>query len=159
REAAFMTNRPWPQWSRFVVNRRDYGHPRAVHGVAPGAVAHGTTVGGCANPQVRAGSPWEVGMQTARTPRMLSTVRKAAPVLSDAGSGVGVALLLLVASSTGFGPPWIPDPRPLDAVAFGLVGVVAVAVALRRRYPIPVLLVLNAAALAWSAAQYPGRLI
>jgi signal transduction histidine kinase len=99
---------------------------------------------------------WEVVMQT---PRMLGTLRKAAPVLTDAGVGVGVAVLLLAASWTGVGPPWISSPRPLDAVAVGLIGVVAGALALRRRYPISVLVVLSAVALAWSAAQYPGRLI
>jgi signal transduction histidine kinase len=36
---------------------------------------------------------------------------------------------------------------------------VAGALALRRRYPISVLVVLNAVVLAWSAGQYPGRLI
>jgi signal transduction histidine kinase len=90
---------------------------------------------------------------------MLSTVRKAAPVLTDAGVGVGVAVLLVAAGWTRAGPPWIPNPRPLDAVAVGLVGVVAGALALRRRYPISVLVVLNAVTLAWSAAEYPGRLI
>jgi signal transduction histidine kinase len=94
-----------------------------------------------------------------QTPRMLSTVRKAAPVLTDASVGVGVAVGLLAASWTGAGPPWIVNPRPLDAVAVGLLGVVAGALALRRRYPISVLVVLNAVTLAWSAAQYPGRLI
>ena len=101
-------------------------------------------------------------MQTPRTPgtpRMLSTVRRAAPPLPDAGVGVGVAVLLAVASSTGFGPPWIPDPRPLDAGAFALIAAVAGALSLRRRYPISVLVVLNAVALAWSAAHYPGRLL
>ena len=94
-----------------------------------------------------------------QTPRMLSTVRKAAPVLTDAGVGVGVAVLVLAASAAGVGPPWIVSPRPLDAVAVGLVGVVAGALALRRRYPISVLVVLNAVALAWAAAGYPGRWI
>ena len=93
-----------------------------------------------------------------QTPRMLSSVRTAAPVLTDAGVGVGVAVLVLAASAAGVGPPWIVSPRPLDAVAVGLVGVVAGALALRRRYPISVLVV-NAVALAWAAAQYPGRLI
>ena len=60
-----------------------------------------------------------------QTPRMLSTVRMAAPVLTDAGVGVGVAVLVLAASWTGAGPPWISSPRPLDAVAVGLIGVVA----------------------------------
>jgi len=99
---------------------------------------------------------WEVGMQT---PRMLGTGRRAAPVLTDAGVGVGVAVLVLAASAAGVGPPWISSPRPLDAVAVGLVGVVAGALALRRRYPISVLVVLNAVALAWAAGQYPGRVI
>jgi signal transduction histidine kinase len=94
-----------------------------------------------------------------QTPKMLSAVRKAVPVLTDAGVGVGVAVLVLAASWTGAGPPWITSPRPLDAVAVGLVGVVAGALALRRRYPISVLVVLNAVALAWSAAQYPGALV
>lgn len=93
------------------------------------------------------------------TPTLLSTVRKAAPILTDAGAGVGVAVLLLAASRAGIGPPWVADPHPLDAGAAGLTAVVAAAVALRRRYPISVLVVLNAVALAWSAAQYPGRLI
>jgi signal transduction histidine kinase len=99
---------------------------------------------------------WEVRMQT---PRMLSPVRKAAPVLTDAGVGIGVAVLLLAGSAAGAGPPWISSPRGLDAVSVGLVGVVAGALTLRRRYPVPVLVVLNAVALAWSAGQYPGRLV
>jgi signal transduction histidine kinase len=90
---------------------------------------------------------------------MLSTVRQAAPIFTDAGIGVGVAVLLLVASPTGIGPPWIVNPRPFDVAAVGLIGVVAGALALRRRYPTSVLVVLNAVALAWSAAHYPGRLI
>jgi signal transduction histidine kinase len=99
---------------------------------------------------------WEVGMQT---PRMPSTGRTAAPVLTDAGVGVGVAVGVLAASAAGVGPRWISSPRPLDAVAVGLVGVVAGALALRRRYPIAVLVVLNAVALAWAAGQYPGPMI
>ena len=94
-----------------------------------------------------------------QTPRMLSTVRTAAPVLTDAGVGVGVAVLVLAASAAGAGPPWISSPRPLDALAVVLVGVVAGALAWRRRYPISVLVVLNAVVLAWAAGQYPGRVI
>jgi signal transduction histidine kinase len=94
-----------------------------------------------------------------QTPKLLSTVRTAAPVRTDAGIGVGVAALVLAASAAGVGPPWIISPRPLDAVAAGLAGVVAGALALRRRYPIPVLVVLNAVVLAWAAGQYPGRVI
>ena len=93
------------------------------------------------------------------TPGMLGTVRKAAPPVTDAAVGVGVAVLLLVGALTGDGPPWIDNPRPVDAVAVGLIAVVAVALALRRRYPVSVLVVLNAATVAWSAGQYPGRLI
>ena len=93
------------------------------------------------------------------TPRMFSTGRLAAPLLTDAGVGVGVAALSLAGIVIGVGLPWISSPRPLDAVAVGLVGFVAGALALRRRYPIPVLVVLNAVALAWSAAHYPGRLV
>ncbi len=88
-----------------------------------------------------------------------SIVRTAPPVLTDACIGVGVAVLLLAASWTGAGPQWIANPRPLDPVAVGLLGVVAGALALRRRYPIVVLVVVNAVTLAWSAAQYPGRAI
>jgi signal transduction histidine kinase len=94
-----------------------------------------------------------------RTPRMLSTARTAVPVLTDAGVGAGVAVLVLAAGLTGAGPRWISGPGPLDAVAAGLVVVVAVALALRRRFPVAVLVVLNAAALAWSAGAYPGGLI
>ncbi|HJW61002.1 MAG TPA: histidine kinase dimerization/phosphoacceptor domain-containing protein, partial [Actinomycetota bacterium] len=86
-------------------------------------------------------------------------MRRAAPVLTDAGVGVGVAVLVLAASAASVGPPWISSPRPLDAVAVGLVGVVAGALALRRRYPMAVLVVLNAVVLAWAAGQYPGRVI
>jgi signal transduction histidine kinase len=94
-----------------------------------------------------------------QTPGMPSTVRTAAAARTDAGVGVGVAVGVLAASAAGVGPPWIVGPRPLDAVAVGLVGVVAGALALRRRYPVGVLVVLNAVALAWSAAHYPGALI
>jgi signal transduction histidine kinase len=86
-------------------------------------------------------------------------VRITQPVLTDVSIGIGVAVLILAASWTGAGPQWIVNPRPLDAAAIGLIGIVAGAIALRRRYPISVLVVLNAVTLAWSAAQYPGRVI
>jgi signal transduction histidine kinase len=86
-------------------------------------------------------------------------VSKAAPVFTDANTGIGVAVLLLAASWTGIGPQWIADPHSLDLVAVGLIDIVACALAVRGRYPIFVLVVLNAATLAWAAAQYPGRLI
>ena len=89
----------------------------------------------------------------------LSSVRKAAPVLTDATLGIGVAVLALAVSWTGVGPEWIANPRPLDAVAIALIGVTAGTLTLRRRHPISVLVVLNAVILAWAAAQYPGRAI
>src|SRR5690242_3393935 len=88
-------------------------------------------------------------------PRTLST----APLLTNAGVGIGVAVLVLAGSLSGVGPPWISNPRSFDAAAVGLLAVMAGALALRRRYPIPVLVALNAVALAWSAAHYPGRLV
>src|SRR5262245_59448018 len=99
---------------------------------------------------------WEVGMHA--TGR-LSIVRKAGPVFTDATTGIGVAVLVLAASWTGIGPQWIAEPRPLDLVAVGLIGVVAGALAVRGRYPISALVALNAVTLVWSAAQYPGRAI
>src|SRR4029453_48509 len=52
-----------------------------------------------------------------RTPGRLSIVRKAAPVFTNATTGIGVAVLVLAASSTGIGPQWIAEPRPLDLPA------------------------------------------
>jgi signal transduction histidine kinase len=88
-----------------------------------------------------------------------STERTIKVSSSNAGVGVGVAVLVLAAGAAGVGPPWISGPRPLDAVAVGLIGVVAGALALRRRYPLAVLVVLNAVVLAWAAAHYPGPVI
>ncbi|GAA1988251.1 sensor histidine kinase [Catenulispora subtropica] len=92
-----------------------------------------------------------------QTPKMVSTVRQAAPGRIDAVLGLGVALGVLL--SAGVKPRWIDDPRPLDAVAVGLVAVAAGAVMLRRRYPVSALTVLNATALAWAAGHYPSPLI
>ncbi|MFB4298907.1 sensor histidine kinase [Actinomadura sp. NTSP31] len=98
-----------------------------------------------------------------QTSRALSTVRRAAPNPTDAVVGLGAALLVLVLvladGRTGTRLPWVDDPRRPDAVAVGLVGVVAGALALRRRHPRSVLVVLNAVALAWSAARYPSPLV
>src|SRR5262245_21255266 len=114
------------------LTSRAYGHPQVVDASAgSGRAAHHSRrmrlTGGCGQ------DSWEVGMQT---PRMPSTVRTAAPALTDAGIGVGVAVLVLAAGAAEAGPPWISDPRPLDAGAVGLVGAVAGALTLRRRYPI-----------------------
>ncbi len=51
------------------------------------------------------------------------------------------------------------SPRPLDAGAVALAATVAAAVAVRRRYPIAALVVLNAVPLVWFLGGYPGRLI
>jgi signal transduction histidine kinase len=92
-------------------------------------------------------------------PKMFSAVRQAAPLVTDAGIGVGVAVLLLAANWTRAGPAWISSPRSLDAAAVGLIGALASALALRRCFPVSMLVVLNAVALAWSDGHYPGRLI
>jgi len=99
---------------------------------------------------------------------MVSTVRAAgrrggvSPVVADAGLGVGVAAGLLVAAVAQVGPPAVPalaSTRPVDAGAVVLATMVAVAVAVRRRYPIAALGVLNAVPLVWFLGAYPGRLI
>ena len=92
-----------------------------------------------------------------QTPKMVSTVRQVAPGRIDAVFGLGVALVVLM--SAGARLRWIDEPRPLNAVAVGLVTVVACAVALRRRYPRSVPTVLNLAALAWAVGHYPSPLV
>jgi signal transduction histidine kinase len=84
--------------------------------------------------------------------------RRAEPrVLADAGLGICVAAALLVTAFAGVGPP--ATPRPLDAGAVLLAATVAAAIAARRRYPVPALVVLNAVPLAWFLGPYPGTLI
>jgi signal transduction histidine kinase len=98
---------------------------------------------------------------------MVSTVRAVgrrggtSPVVADAGLGVGVAAGLLAAAVTQLGPPapTLASPRPVDAGAVALAMLVAAAVAVRRRYPIAALGVLNAIPLVWFLGAYPGRLI
>lgn len=92
---------------------------------------------------------------------MREVVRRAAlsPVVADAGLGVGVAVGLLAAAFAGVGPPAVASSRPVDAGAVALVATVAAAVAVRRRYPIAALVVLNMVALVWFLVAYPGRLI
>jgi signal transduction histidine kinase len=86
--------------------------------------------------------------------------RRADPrVLADAAFGISVAVALLVTAFAGVGPSAMADPRPLDAGAVVLAVAVAGAIAVRRRYPVPALVVLNAVPLAWFLGAYPGRLI
>jgi signal transduction histidine kinase len=95
---------------------------------------------------------------------MVSTMREAvrrgalSPFVVDAGLGACVAVALLAAAFAGVGPPATENPRPLDAGAVVLAATVAAAIAVRRRYPIPALVVLNAVPLAWFLGGYPGRL-
>jgi signal transduction histidine kinase len=65
---------------------------------------------------------------------------------------VAVAVWVSVMAWTRPGPS-----RPVDVGAFGLIVMASVAVALRRRFPIPVLLATDAATLGWLLAGYPGR--
>jgi signal transduction histidine kinase len=89
---------------------------------------------------------------------MVSTMREAtrrgalSPVVADAGLGACVAVALLIAAFVG-------ASTPLDAGAVALVATVAAAVAVRRRYPIAALVVLNAIPLVWFVSGYPGLLI
>jgi hypothetical protein len=94
-----------------------------------------------------------------RTPQMLRAVRRSAPTLADAAFGVVVGVLLLAAGWIGVGPPWDIHPHPIGAGAGGLIGLVTLAVAVRRRYPVSVLLTLDSIALLWSAAHFPGVLV
>jgi signal transduction histidine kinase len=79
--------------------------------------------------------------------------------VADAGLGAGVAVAILAAAFAGIGPPAMANPRPLDAGAVLLAATVAAAIAVRRRYPVPAVVVLNAIPLAWFLGAYPGRLI
>ena len=96
---------------------------------------------------------------------MVDTMRVAArrgalsPVVADVSLGACVAVGLLAAAVVGVGPAAVASPRPLDAGAVALVATVAAAVAVRRRYPVAVLVVLNAVSLVWFLVAYPGRLI
>ena len=99
---------------------------------------------------------------------MVNTTRAAgrrggvSPVVADAGLGVGVAAGLLTAAVAHIGPTAVhaaAGTRPVDAGAVALAAMVAVAVAVRRRYPVAALGVLNAIPLVWFLGGYPGRLI
>src|SRR5688572_26339635 len=97
--------------------------------------------------------------------RMVDTMREAArrgalsPVVADAALGACVAVGLLAAAFAGVGAAASASPRPLDAGAVALAVTVAAAVAVRRRYPIAVLVALNAVTLVWFLGAYPGLLI
>jgi signal transduction histidine kinase len=92
---------------------------------------------------------------------MRETVRRGAssPVVADASLGVVVAVGLLAAAFARLGPSAVVSPRPLDAGAVALAATVAAAVAVRRRYPVVALVVLNAVPLVWILGAYPGLLV
>ncbi len=96
---------------------------------------------------------------------MVSTMREAvrrgahSPVVADASLGACVAIALLAAAFVGVGPAAVANPRPLDAGAVVLAATVAAAIAVRRRYPIAALVLLNAVPLVWFLGSYPGLLI
>ena len=81
------------------------------------------------------------------------------PVVADAILGACVAVGLLVAAVADVDPGSVASARPVDAGAVALAATVAAAVAVRRRYPVAALVVLNAVCLVWFACAYPGRLI
>jgi signal transduction histidine kinase len=75
------------------------------------------------------------------------------PVVADAILGICVAAGLLAAAFVGAGTPTV------DLGAVALVTTVAAAIAVRRRYPIVALVVLNAVPVVWFLGAYPGLLI
>jgi signal transduction histidine kinase len=81
------------------------------------------------------------------------------PVVADAAFGACVAVGLLGAAVAEAGPPAVTSARPVDAGAVALAATVAAAVAVRRRYPVATLVVLNGVCLVWFSCAYPGRLI
>jgi signal transduction histidine kinase len=95
---------------------------------------------------------------------MVTTTREAvrrgtlSPVVADASIGACVAVGLLAAAFAGV-DPIVANTRPLDAGAVALGATVVAAVAVRRRYPIAAVVVLNAVPLVWFLGAYPGRLI
>ena len=81
------------------------------------------------------------------------------PVVADAILGACVAVGLLAAAVAEVGPGAMASARPVDAGAVALAAAIAAAVAVRRRYPVAALVVLNAVCLLWFSGAYPGRLI
>ena len=95
---------------------------------------------------------------------MVNTMREAvrrgalSPDVADASLGACVAVGFLAAAFAGIDPA-VATARPLDAGAAALAATVTTAVAVRRRYPIAALVVLNAIPLVWFLGAYPGRLV
>jgi hypothetical protein len=85
---------------------------------------------------------------------MVNTTSEAArrgalsPVVADTILGACVAVGFLAAALAGIDPA-VANARPLDAGAVALAATAAAAVAVRRRYPIAALGVLNAVPLVW----------
>ncbi|MDN5795631.1 MAG: hypothetical protein L0H79_07735, partial [Intrasporangium sp.] len=92
---------------------------------------------------------------SATTPTTPTTTRR--PSTGDAAIGVVLAGGMLVGGASG---GLLPGPAgTLDAGAVALAVLVAVAVGLRRRMPLMVLLVTNILTAAWYLLEYPGRLV
>ena len=81
------------------------------------------------------------------------------PSVADASLGVGLAVGLLAAAIAQIGPQGAASPHSVDGGAVALAATLAAAVAVRGRYPIAALIVLNAVTLVWFLGSYPGRLI
>jgi signal transduction histidine kinase len=81
------------------------------------------------------------------------------PVVADAILGVCVAVGLLAAAVAEVGPGAMVSARLVDAGAVALAATIAASVAVRRRYPVAALVVLNAVCMVWFSGAYPGRLI
>ena len=81
------------------------------------------------------------------------------PLVADVALGICVAVGLLAAAVLEIGPVSAASPRPVDAGAGALAATVAVAIAMRRRYPVTALVVLNVVSLGWFLGAYPGRLV
>jgi signal transduction histidine kinase len=69
-----------------------------------------------------------------------------------------VAVGLLAGAFADIGPA-VANSGPLGTGAVALAATVATAVAVRRRYPIAALVVLNGVPLVWFLGAYPGRLV
>jgi len=81
------------------------------------------------------------------------------PVVADALFGACVAVGLLAAAVADVGPGAVASARPVDAGTVALAATIAAAVAVRRRYPVAALVVLNAVCLVWFSCAYPGWLV